>query len=215
VLDFPGISPLYPIYLELSRLEVRLIEILKETKMRITKLLLICMCCVMVAPAVWGQTASGQSKAGILGYLDPHTGAFRPVPSAEEGPDVPAALTTFGGTITVTLTITVKSTGITNVTCTAEVSVADSITTTSPRFLTESNAVAATGTGAARSCKLTIPYSWALATQTSDNMGTSYFVSASGATNGLPQRTSSLSPLDTRKVPANGTITALTAAVTI
>ena len=183
--------------------------------MRITKLLLICMCCVIVAPAVSGQTANSQAKPGILGFLDPHTGAFRPVPSAEEGPDVPAALTTFGGTITVTLTITVKSTGITNVTCTAEVSVGDAVTTGSPRFLTESNAVTATGTGSTRTCKLSIPYSWALATQTSDNMGTSYFVSGGGTTSGLTQRTSSLSPLDTRKVPANGATTALTAAVTL
>ena len=68
--------------------------------MRITKLLLICICCVMVAPAVWGQTENGPAKPGILGFLDPHTGAFRPVPSvAEEGPDA-YALTTFTGTNT-------------------------------------------------------------------------------------------------------------------
>ena len=181
--------------------------------MRITKLLLICMCCVMVAPAVWGQTANGPSKPGILGYLDPHTGAFRPVPSAaEEGPDA-AALTTFTGTITVTLTITLKTTGLTNITCSEEVSVIDAITT-SPRFYIESNSVAATGTGTTRTCKLSIPYSWSLTTQATDNMTTTYsVVGVTGTT--LPQRSSSLSPLDTRKVPANGTITALTAAVTL
>ncbi len=179
--------------------------------MRITKLLLICMCCVMVAPTVWGQTANGPAKLGILGYLDPHTGAFRPVPSgAEEGPD---ALTTFGGTITVTLTITLKTTGLTNITCSEEVYVLDAVTT-SPRFYTESNSVAATGTGGTRTCKLSIPYSWALATQSSDSMTTSYSVFASTST-GPPTRTSSLSPLDTRKVPANGATTALTAAVTL
>lgn len=178
------------------------------------KLLLICMCCVMVVPAVWGQTANGPAKPGILGYLDPHTGAFRPVPSAaEEGPD-PAALTTFGGTITVTLTITLKTTGLTNITCSEEVSVVDAITT-SPRVFAESDSVAATGTGTTRICKLSIPYSWGLATQASDSMTTSYSVIGRTGTTGLPQRTSTLSPLDTRKVPANGTITALTAAVTL
>ena len=182
--------------------------------MRITKLLLICMCCVMVAPAVWGQTANGPSKPGILGYLDPHTGAFRPVPSAaEEDSELPAA-TTFTGTITVTLTITLKTTGLTNITCSEEVSVIDAITT-SPRFYVESNSVAATGTGTTRTCKLSIPYAWALATQASDSMTTGYSVVGSTSTTGLPQRTSTLSPLDTRKVPANGATTALTAAVTL
>jgi hypothetical protein len=181
--------------------------------MRITKLLLICVCCVMVAPAVWGQTANGPVKPGILGFLDPHTGAFRPVPSAaEEGPDS-AALTTFGGTITVTLTITLKTIGLTNITCSEEVSVLDAVTT-SPRFFAESDTVAATGTGSPRTCKLSIPYAWALATQSSDSMTTSYSVFGSTST-GLPQRTSTLSPLDTRKVPANGATTALTAAVTL
>jgi hypothetical protein len=181
--------------------------------MRITKLLLICVCCVMVAPAGWGQTAHGPAKPGILGYLDPQTGAFRPVPSAtEEGPDA-YALTTFTGTITVTITITLKTTGLTNITCSEEVSVLDSVAT-SARFFGESNSVAATGTGATRTCKLSIPYAWALATQSSDSMSTAYAVIGITGT-GLPQRTSSLSPLDTRKVPANGTTTALTAAVTL
>ena len=138
--------------------------------MRITKLLLICLCCVVVAPAVWGQTGNGRAQPGILGYLDPHTGAFRPAPSAaEEGPDA-AALTTFGGTITVTLTITLKTTSLTNITCSEEVSVLDAVTT-SPRIFAESNSVAATGTGTTRTCKLSIPYAWALATHASDSPG--------------------------------------------
>jgi len=183
--------------------------------MRITKLFLICVCCVVVTPAVWGQAASAPVRPGILGYLDPHTGAFRPVPSAVEDGAEAAALATFGGSITVTLTITVKSTGITTVTCSAGVSVEDAITTGVPRIFEESNVVAATGTGSARKCVLTIPYSWSLASQSSDSMSTTYTVSGSAASNGLPQRSSTLSPLDTRKVPINGTITALTANVTI
>jgi len=182
--------------------------------MRITKLLLICIWCIMVAPAVWGQTANGP-KPGILGYLDPHTGAFRPVPSAtEESPD-PAALTTVGGTITVTLTITVKSTVLAKFSCTAEVSMLDDITV-SPRGYSESATAAATGSGTTRTCVLTIPYSWALATQASDSMTTSYGVFGIGSGgNAGTQRTSGLSPLDSRKVPANGGTTTLTAAVTL
>ena len=178
--------------------------------MRITKLLLICMCCVMVAPAVWGQTANGPAKPGILGFLDPHTGAFRPVPSAvAEGPE---ALTVFTGSVDVTITVTLKTTAITNVTCSEEVSVIDG--TSSPRFYAESNSVAGTGTGTTRTCKLSIPYSWGLATQPSDMMSTGYSVIGTKGT-GLPTRTSTLSPLDTRSVPANGTTTTLTAAATL
>ena len=87
--------------------------------------------------------------------------------------------------------------------------------TTSGRFFGETDTVAATGTGATRTCKLSIPYAWGLATQSSDSMSTSYEVFGTAGTTGLPQRTSSLSPLDTRKVPAKGAITALTANVTL
>ena len=177
--------------------------------MRITKLLLICMCCLIVEPAVLGQAANSPTQHGILGYLDPHTGAFRPVPlAAEEGTDS-APLATFGGTITVTLTITVKSAGITKIECTADVSVIDAITT-GARIFEES----ATSTGTTKTCKLTIPYSWALATQSSDTMTTTYSVIGFGLTV-PPERTSTLSPLDTRKVPANGVTTRLAASVTI
>jgi hypothetical protein len=184
--------------------------------MSITKLLLICMCFVLTAPSVWGQAANSSDNTGVLGYWDPHTGAFRPVTAATEEsfPDA-AALITFGGTITVTLTITLKTTSLTAITCSEAVSVVDGSTTGAPRVFSESNTVAATGTGTTRTCKLSIPYSWGLTTPASDNMSTSYSVFGSTATTGLPQRTSTLSPLDTRKVPANGAITALTAAVTL
>ena len=111
-----------------------------------------------------------------------------------------------------TLTIALKTTALTNINCSEEVSVLDG--TTSPRFLAESNSVAATGKGTTRTCNLSIPYSWGLTTQASDNMTTSYSVFGI-TTTGVPERTSSLSPLDTRKVPAKGVTTALTAAVTL
>jgi hypothetical protein len=184
--------------------------------MRITKLLLICMCFVLTASSVWGQAANNAESTGVLGYWDPHTGAFRPViAAADESFTEAAALVTFGGTITVTLTITLKTASLTAITCSESVSVVDGATTGAPRVFSESNTVAATGTGTTRTCKLSIPYSWGLATQASDNMTTGYSVFGATGTTGLPQRTSTLSPLDTRKVPANGAVTALTAAVTL
>ncbi len=135
--------------------------------MRITKLLLVCICFLIAAPAVWGQAANSPAKPGILGYLDPHTGAFRPLPLAiADDAEAPAA-TTFTGTVSLTITVTLKTTGITNVTCIAEVAVLDG--TTSFTSYAESDTVAGTGTGTTRTCKLSIPYSWSLTAQTTDN----------------------------------------------
>lgn len=179
--------------------------------MRITMLWLICMCCLIAAPAVWGQAGNSPAKLGIPGYLDPHTGAFRPFPTIEDDAELPAA-TVFTGTISVTLTITLKTTSLTNITCVADVVAFDASNTV---VLEESNTVAGTGTGTTRTCKLTIPYAWSLTTQSTDNMQTSYSVLGNTGTTGLPQRTSSRSPLDTRKIPGNGVTTTLTAAVTL
>jgi hypothetical protein len=186
--------------------------------MKITKLLVTCICCLTIVSAVWGQSANSQSKSGILGYLDPHTGAFRPIaPPAEDSAAVePPAPVTFTGTITVTITVTLKTAGLTTVVCSADASVDDAFTTTTPRAFIEQDTVLATGTGSTRTCKLSIPYSWGLATQSADSMTTDYTVTASGSTTTTPPlRSSSLSPLDTRKVPANGATTALTASVTL
>ncbi len=177
--------------------------------MRIAKQMLFCICCLGIAvPAAWGQAANSQATTGILGYLDPHTGAFRPVPPAvEDDASLPPAAVV-GGTITLTITITVKTAGLTNFICNANTSVLDGAT-----IFYEYNTVAATGTGSTRTCKLSIPYSWSL-TGSTDTMTTSYTVTGTTGATGLPQRTSTRDPLDSRKVPANGAITALTAAVT-
>ena len=183
--------------------------------MRITKILLVCLFCLMGVSAVWGQADNAQSKLGILGYLDARTGAFRPLPQATDDAIEPL-VTSEGGTITVTLTITVKSVGLTTFSCSAETSVVDNATSpTAFRNYLESATVAATGTGATRTCKVTIPYSWSLNTPASDSMTTGYTVFATGTAPAVAQRTSTLSNLDTRKVPASGAITALTAAVTL
>lgn len=183
--------------------------------MRFAKLLLICMCCLITASAAWGQAANIKAKPGILGYLDPQTGAFRPLPQAtEDDAESSRAATTFTGTIDVTITVTLKTTTITNVTCEIATSTSDGVTTPTPIFYDESNSVTATGSGTTRTCKLSIPYAWVLATQATDTMSTSYTV-IGGTTTSVATRTATRSPLDTRKVPANGATTTLTAAVTL
>jgi hypothetical protein len=188
--------------------------------MKISKLWLICISCFLTALAANGQSGSAQTRpdqtgSGILGYLNPHTRSFHPLPQAADSAIEPPALTTFTGTVKLTITITVKSTSITNLKCVAIVEAADG-GSLGIRQLSEIDFVAATGTGTTRTCTLSVPYSWGLATQSSDTMNTSYEV---GNTLVLiptpPARTSALVPLDSRKVPANGTITTLTASVTI
>jgi len=167
----------------------------------------ICVCCILAASAVWAQSASGTARSGILGYLDPQTGAFRPVPQVQETPDV--ALTTAGGTFVVTLTITVKSLALSSILCSVDVSVSDAHT------YFETASVKATGTGATRTCKITIPYSWQLVTPASDTVTISYGIAATG-TNPLTRgSTSSIFLLPPLKVPANGATTNETAAGTI
>lgn len=178
--------------------------------MKVKNQLLLCLCCILVVSTAWSQEKNS-IKPGILGYLDPNTGAFRPVPTASE--ESPNALTTFTGTITVTFTITLKTSGLTKISCEAGVSVLDQIQT-SPRSYEESATATATGSGNTRTCTVTIPYAWALATQSSDSMSVTYVVLGTG-TGTENARTSGLSPLDAQKVPANGAATNLTAAVTL
>lgn len=183
--------------------------------MKITKFALVCLCFVMGTTALWGQAANKQS-AGILGYLDAKTGAFRPLPQAAEDDAEPRTLTTFGGTITITFTITVKTTTLTTFTCSGEADVNDdTASATGFHTYSESDTALATGSGTTRTCKVSIPYSWGLATQSSDSITISYVVLGSNGTTETAQRTTSLSPLEVIKVPANGATTAITAAVTL
>lgn len=183
--------------------------------MRFAKVLLISMSCLIAAQAAWGQTAAVQAKPGILGYFDPQTGAFRPLPQAPaDDEDLSRAGTVFTGTVSVTITVTLKTTTITTVTCGITTSTNDAVTTV-PTFYEETNSVTATGTGTTRTCKLSIPYAWSLATQSTDTMSTSYTIFGGTTTTGPATRSATRSPLDTRKVPANGATTTLTAAVTL
>lgn len=188
--------------------------------MKISNLCLICISCFLTALAANGQSGSAQTSPdqtgpGILGYLNPRTRSFHPLPQAADSAIEPPALTTFTGTVKLTITITVKSAGITNINCVSAVGTDDG-PLGSTRSFSEGDFVAATGTGTTRTCTLSVPYSWSLSTQSSDTMTTDYLVGNNVLlTTAPPNRTSLLVPLDSRKVPANGTITTLTANVTI
>ena len=123
--------------------------------------------------------------------------------------------TVFTGTVTITITVTLKTTAITTVTCTGSVLTEDGATTASPTIYEESDTVTATGSGTTRTCKVSVPYSWSLSSQSSDTMSISYTVLGTEGTTQALERTTNRSPLATDKVPANGATTALTAAVTL
>jgi hypothetical protein len=141
--------------------------------------------------------------------LDPKTGSFKPLPqAASSSEEILAAAVTVTGKLVFSFTITVSSLGLTGdtVVCSAEASLDDS-PTTGGIFITEAASVGAKEASTV-SCTVTIPYSWTLATISTDRVSLSYTISVLGSTAAaaLPNRTSSHS-LGSITVPVNGAIT--------
>ena len=167
--------------------------------------------------SLWGQNSA--AKHGIRGYLDPQTGAFHtlPHPDLQDGAEPPVT-TTFTGKIVVTFTITVSSTiaATTKIGCSLDTDVEDVGT---GNFISESaGSDVVRGSGTTVVCKTTIPYSWNLATQSTDMISMSYTITSpvaiATAAGEFPIRVSSQS-LPTIKVPASGTTTTIAVAATI
>jgi hypothetical protein len=168
---------------------------------------------VALTQTVWSQQAKEAVKPGILGHLDPKTGAFTPLvqrPLEDEEALEPLAPTT--GTLVFNFTITIKSKNLGGDTifCAADASVFESSTTLFDAI--ESGSVKATISGSTAKCTVTIPYSWPLKSASSDMISMSYSVEATGTS--LATRLSSQS-LPSIKVPPNGTTTTETIASTI
>jgi hypothetical protein len=183
--------------------------------MRLAKLVLVSASILIFGRSGWTQDANKVGKStsdhGILGYLDPKTGTFKPKAQLGEQPDV--TFTTVTGEFVFSFTITIKSTLPTGtvLTCGGSATVFEE---SSDVQHAETASVTATRSGSTATCTVTIPYSWALASASSDTVSLEYEVAASGGTSGLVARTSnhSLVPI---KVPASGATTTETVAVTI
>ena len=169
--------------------------------------------------SLWGQSATAKQQHGIRGYLDPQTGTFHtlPLPEVQDGAEQ-LATPLFTGKITVTFTITVSSTiaATTKIGCQVDADVEDAGT---GNFISESAASAVVrGSGATVTCKATIPYSWALATQSTDMITMTYSITSpvaiATAAGEFPLRISTQS-LPTIKVPSSGTPTTIAVAATI
>ena len=157
---------------------------------------------------LWGQNAA--AAHGIHGYLDPQTGVFHTLPIPEAASAEPPAVATFAGKFVFNFTITVDATisSTAKIVCTATATVEDNLTGGSPNFIIETASALATRSGTTATCTVNIPYSWSLATGTTDNITLGYNLEApveASATTSLPSRGSSMSNFKTMKVPTTGT----------
>jgi hypothetical protein len=180
------------------------------------KTILVCACIVGFAQPIWSQKGNEAAKPSILGYLDPKTGAFRPVIQnsvQSEDAEIAAALTPTTGTLVFSFTITIKSANLVTPTilCTAT---ASPIGDTSGISISESGTVKATITGSTAKCTVNMAYSWPLANPTTDNVFLNYDINAEQGTATSESRLSTQS-LPTIKVPVSGTTTTKTITATI
>ena len=188
--------------------------------MRIAKSILICVCLLGLAQPVWSQKPSETAKPtpGILGYLDPKTGAFRPViqSPAEDEEVEPAVATT--GKFVFNFTISIKSTtlGSDTIACSASATTSEFSATGVTFTADEEASVKATVTGSTAKCTVTIPYSWNLKTPSADTVTLGYTVEALAAsTSAATLNRLSLQSLPAIKVPATGATTTTAIASTI
>ena len=179
--------------------------------MNLTKLAVISAAALAFTCSAWAQEKhSSTTSHGIMGYLDPKTGAFKPLAQSGGNPDT--TFTTFTGEFVFKFTVTIKSSIPTStpIDCEAQADVFDE----SGVSHDETAEVVASRSGSTATCTVTIPYSWALSTASSDGVSLSYNVDAAGGTTGEIDRESDNS-LVSIKVPANGATTTETVAVTI
>jgi hypothetical protein len=186
---------------------------------------------ISVAVVVLGVASIGfaqfrsQANQRELGYYDRSTGAFEPAKTTMD-PEAAAAVVPRTGTLIVKLTITVDSVIPKNavVGCSTDADVSDD----SSGFTSEEHAstVATLVSGKTYSCTMTIPYSWTLASPTTDKIGISYTtnigygyqVTATNGTAVLVQPVTARSviqPVGSIAVPANGATTTETISVTM
>jgi hypothetical protein len=187
---------------------------------KLSTLCLLFACVVGTSASLFGQDA--ETVHGIPGYLNPKTGAFHPMPQAStiDPTDAAAAvaLTTFSGKIVVNFTITVSSTiaSTNKIACSVSAFLSD---IGSANTITEQAANAVTrGTATTVACSVSIPYSWKLASATTDTIGLSWSIQSpvevATPAAAFPTRLSSQT-LGSIKVPTTGTTTTMAVTATI
>jgi hypothetical protein len=176
------------------------------------KTILIAICLLGLSITGWSQNTNRPSAPGIPGYLDARTGMFRPMPQMASSEDEePVTPTT--GKIVLTLTVTLQSTFPTNEVFSCGLSASGFDVSSSLSFI-DTIEVAGKRSGNTVTCAVTLPYSWALVSASSDTMGISYSVSAVAGTTGLPTRLAEHG-IANIKVPPTGTTTTYTLSTVI
>jgi hypothetical protein len=165
----------------------------------------------------------GTNGARVLGYEDPQTGRFHPLPTAV----AEATTTPTTGTVEVTFNIklvTAFAKG-TTINCSIDLSgLVENTTTFTATTYEETAGSPATISGSTATCAATIPYSWlvpAASSTTSESFSGSYTVSAYPATTSTTTlltsayRSSSSSFVAATAIPASGTVSKYTVNVTL
>lgn len=176
---------------------------------KLLTLLLLSACFLGMNATLWGQNAI--PNRAIRGYLDPRTGIFHsiPHPDTPDADAAPVTKTIFTGSIVMNFTITVSTVfaSTTPIACIGEATVQDAGSTTSIFEVAGSSVTR--GSGSTVSCSVTIPYSWGLASASTDKIRLSYSVVAPidfTQTVAFPNRRGSQT-LTTIAVPVSGTVT--------
>jgi hypothetical protein len=144
--------------------------------MQTHRTILVCLVIFVVGltPSAFGQLSNHFPLSHReLGYYDRDTGVFTPLHSAAQDAEIALATTPTTGDFVFNITITLKTAVPKNgvVACDAHVFVnGDS----SGFNAQESGFALATGTGTTRTCKISLPYSWLLASPTTDSVSLSY-----------------------------------------
>jgi hypothetical protein len=187
---------------------------------RISMMILSCICFTALTQPVWGQTGVRNPRT-VPGHLTAGTINHAPMVVVDNLDLALASLTTFGGTFTFKITITVKSTnlGSDTIICGAGTVVDDINMTTgmnSGSYIEEASLLASRS-GSTATCTVNIPYSWGLANGSTDVVALFYTIDATTQTAGSFGEPSRVNQhfLASIKVPANGTTTTISAAATI
>ena len=180
--------------------------------MNSTKRILVGLSMLVLSVTAWSQNSNRQTVPGIPGYLDPQTGAFRPMPVVTDSEESAAGVTPTTGKIVLTLTVNLVSTFPTTeaFSCGLTAAAVDS----SGLSFIDSEQIAATKAGTTLTCTITLNYSWALTTPTVDRMTITYQVNGAAGTNGLPVRIAQHG-VAVMTVPATGKTTPFTLSTAI
>lgn len=135
---------------------------------RIATIILAYACFAGMVQTARGQETKGTEGKGIAGYLNPKTGAFTPMAQKVADTDALAAIVATTGKFVFNFTITVTSTVPKNglVLCEADATVFEA--STGQSIFERVQNVATKGTGSTYTCSLPMPYSWILASPTTD-----------------------------------------------